>query len=147
MRPKPGTHAGSRSAAPPRLPWHGICDIPPSGTKTRSRASARLGTLPKSAASGPKLEPSRSDGAPMLKIDCEPYPFALEPAQAALVIIDMQRDFLEEGGFASALGNDVDLLRRTIEPTRKLLAAARAARMLVIHTREGHRPDLSDLQP
>jgi biuret amidohydrolase len=83
----------------------------------------------------------------MPTIDCEPYPFALSLPQAALVIIDMQRDFLEVGGFATALGNDVGLLRRTIEPTQRLLAAARAAHLLVIHTREGHRPDLSDLPP
>ena len=80
-------------------------------------------------------------------IDSEPYPFPLDPARAALVIIDMQRDFLEPGGFGAALGNDVSLLRRAIEPTRRVLAAARAAHLLVIHTREGHRPDLSDLPP
>jgi nicotinamidase-related amidase len=83
----------------------------------------------------------------MPMIDCEPYPLAFDPAHAALVIIDMQRDFLEPGGFGAALGNDVSLLRRAIEPTRRVLAAARAAEMLVIHTREGHRPDLSDLPP
>jgi nicotinamidase-related amidase len=64
-----------------------------------------------------------------------------------LVIIDMQRDFLEAGGFGTLLGNDVGLLRRTLAPTKALLEAARAAGMLVIHTREGHRPDLGDLPP
>ena len=59
----------------------------------------------------------------------------------------MQRDFLEPGGFGAILGNDVSLLRRVIEPTHALLAAARQAGMLVIHTREGHRADLSDLAP
>lgn len=83
----------------------------------------------------------------MPMIDCEPYPLAFDRAHAALLIIDMQRDFLEPGGFGAALGNDVSLLRRAIEPTRRVLAAARAAEMLVIHTREGHRPDLSDLPP
>ena len=67
--------------------------------------------------------------------------------RTALVIIDMQRDFLEPGGFGEMLGNDVSQLRRTIEPNRKLLAAWRAGRLLVMHTREGHRPDLSDLPP
>ena len=78
-------------------------------------------------------------------IEAEPYPFGLDPARAALVIIDMQRDFLEPGGFGESLGNDVSLLRRTIDPTKRLLAAARAVGMTVIHTREGHRADLSDL--
>jgi biuret amidohydrolase len=78
-------------------------------------------------------------------IEAEPYSFGLDPARAALVIIDMQRDFLEPGGFGESLGNDVSLLRKTIEPTKRLLAAARAAEMTVIHTREGHRADLADL--
>src|ERR1700741_4644825 len=81
----------------------------------------------------------------MPPIDAEPYEFAFEPAAAALVIIDMQRDFLEPGGFGESLGNDVSLLRKTIEPTKRLLAAARTARMRGIHPREGHRADLTDL--
>jgi nicotinamidase-related amidase len=80
-------------------------------------------------------------------IEAEPYEFAFERETAALVIIDMQRDFLEPGGFGEALGNDVSQLRRTIEPTRHLLEAARGAGLAVIHTREGHRPDLADLAP
>ena len=83
----------------------------------------------------------------MALINAEPYPFDLDPTRAALVIIDMQRDFLEPGGFGAALGNDVSLLRRTIAPCRQLLAQARLAGLTVIHTREGHRSDLSDLPP
>lgn len=83
----------------------------------------------------------------MIDIAAQPYPFEFDSRRCALIIIDMQRDFLEPGGFGDALGNDVSLLRRTIEPTQRLLDAARAAGMLVIHTREGHRPDLSDLPP
>jgi nicotinamidase-related amidase len=79
-------------------------------------------------------------------IAAEPYPFDLVATHAGLVIIDMQRDFLEPGGFGAALGNDA-LLRRTIAPTRRLLDAARMAGLTVIHTREGHRPDLADLPP
>jgi nicotinamidase-related amidase len=83
----------------------------------------------------------------MPMVQAEPYDFELSPARAALVIIDMQRDFLEPGGFGAMLGNDVGQLRRTIEPNRRLLAAWRAAEGLTIHTREGHRPDLADLPP
>ena len=81
----------------------------------------------------------------MAKVDAQPYEFELDPGRCALVIIDMQRDFVDPGGFGEALGNDVSLLRKAIEPTRKVLELARARGMLVIHTREGHRPDLSDL--
>jgi nicotinamidase-related amidase len=81
----------------------------------------------------------------MPAVEAEPYEFQFEPASTALVVIDMQRDFVDPGGFGEALGNDVSLLRKAIGPTRTVLDAARARRMLVIHTREGHRPDLSDL--
>lgn len=80
-------------------------------------------------------------------IEADPYPFPFEPSRAALLIIDMQRDFLEPGGFGAALGNDVGHLRSAIAPTRAVLAAARARGLAVLHTREGHRPDLGDLHP
>jgi nicotinamidase-related amidase len=80
-----------------------------------------------------------------IKIEAEPYPFAFLPANFALLILDMQRDFLELGGFGEMLGNDVSQLRTAIEPNRQLLAAWRAADLMVIHEREGRRPDLSDL--
>jgi nicotinamidase-related amidase len=80
-----------------------------------------------------------------ISIEAEPYVFELAPADAVLLVIDMQRDFLEPGGFGAALGNDVSLLRRAIEPIQNLVKAWRAAGLAVIHTREGHRPDLSDL--
>jgi len=83
----------------------------------------------------------------VLSIAARPYEFEMSPAHTALVIIDMQRDFLEPGGFGDALGNDVLLLRGAIAPIAAVLAAAREAGMLVIHTREGHRPDLADLSP
>src|SRR6202789_748956 len=83
----------------------------------------------------------------IITVEADPYLFEFSPAAAALLIIDMQRDFLEPGGFGEMLGNDVSQLRRTIEPNKALLKAWRAAGGLVIHTREGHRPDLADLPP
>lgn len=83
----------------------------------------------------------------MTVIAAQPYEFEFEPAHTALVLIDMQRDFVEPGGFGAALGNDVSQLRRVIEPLQRLLHAARNAGLLIIHTREGHRPDLADCPP
>ena len=80
-------------------------------------------------------------------IEAKPYEYSLDLPAAALLIIDMQRDFLEPGGFGAMLGNDISQLRRTIEPNKALLAAWRGVGGLVIHTREGHRPDLADLAP
>lgn len=80
-------------------------------------------------------------------ITAEPFDLDLDLDTTALMIIDMQRDFVEPHGFGELLGNDVSMLRSVIEPTRAVLDAARAAGMLVIHTREGHRPDLTDCPP
>jgi nicotinamidase-related amidase len=82
-----------------------------------------------------------------ITVDAEPYAFEFSPATCALLIIDMQRDFLEPGGFGEMLGNDVSQLRSAIEPNRRLLAAWRSKSLPVMHTREGHRPDLTDLPP
>jgi nicotinamidase-related amidase len=80
-------------------------------------------------------------------IQAEPYDFEFDLDSTALVMIDMQRDFVEPGGFGEMLGNDVSLLRSSIEPCKKVLDAARKVGLFIVHTREGHRPDLSDLQP
>lgn len=80
-------------------------------------------------------------------ITAEPFDLDLDLGTTALMIIDMQRDFVEPHGFGELLGNDVSKLRSVIEPTRAVLDAARAAGLLVIHTREGHRPDLTDCPP
>jgi nicotinamidase-related amidase len=83
----------------------------------------------------------------MSVIEAEPYAFDFVPAACALLIIDMQRDFLEPGGFGEMLGNDISQLRGTIAPNQVLLAAWREAGLTVMHTREGHRTDLSCLPP
>jgi nicotinamidase-related amidase len=80
-------------------------------------------------------------------IQAEPFPLEFNVATTALVIIDMQRDFVLPGGFGEKLGNDTSLLLAAVEPTQRVLEAARKKKMFVIHTREGHRPDLSDCPP
>ena len=80
-------------------------------------------------------------------IEAEPAPVAVDFARSALIIIDMQRDFLEPGGFGAALGNDVSRLHAAVGPCAQVLAAARSTGLLVIHTREGHRSDLTDAPP
>jgi nicotinamidase-related amidase len=83
----------------------------------------------------------------MRTVHAEPFDFVFDPARTALVMIDMQRDFIEPGGFGESLGNDVGLLARVVRPARELLDWARDAGLLVVHTRECHRPDLSDCPP
>ena len=80
-------------------------------------------------------------------MEAEPYGFEFDPASTALVVIDMQRDFVEPGGFGEALGNDVSSLQAVIAPCRRVLEAARRIGMTVIHTREGHAADLGDCPP
>ena len=83
----------------------------------------------------------------MADVKAEPYPFVFDPKTCALLMIDFQRDFVEPGGFGEALGNDVTLLHRAVPPAKRVLKAAREHGLLIVHTREGHRPDLTDCPP
>jgi nicotinamidase-related amidase len=81
---------------------------------------------------------------PRVMVEAEPEPLPIDVDRTALVIIDMQRDFLEPGGFGETLGNKVSLLEAAVKPCMAVLDAARRLKMMVIHTREGHRPDMTD---
>ena len=83
----------------------------------------------------------------MTVVEAQPYAFAFDPATTALLVIDMQRDVLLPGGFGETLGNDVAQLASVVTALEAVLPAVRAAGMLVVHTREGHLPDLSDCPP
>jgi nicotinamidase-related amidase len=83
----------------------------------------------------------------MPEVNAQPHPFTFDTDSTALLVIDMQRDFLMPGGFGESLGNDVSQLRRTIEPLAALMAGWRDSGLPIIHTREGHKPDLSDCPP
>jgi nicotinamidase-related amidase len=82
-----------------------------------------------------------------IDVPAEPSAFPLVAGKTALIVIDMQRDFLLPGGFGESLGNDVGQLLKVVPPLAALIAAARSAGVMVIHTREGHRADLSDCPP
>ena len=83
----------------------------------------------------------------MAEVAAQPYPYRFEPRSTALLVIDMQRDFVEPGGFGEALGNDVGRLSAIVPTVRALLDWARRHAITVLHTREGHRPDLADCPP
>ena len=83
----------------------------------------------------------------MREIAALPFGFRLDTSAVALIVIDMQRDFTEPGGFGASLGNDVFRLQAIIPPVRRIIDGFRAAKLPVIHTMECHRPDLSDLHP
>jgi nicotinamidase-related amidase len=83
----------------------------------------------------------------MKTIAAQPFDFTFDPAHTALIVIDMQRDFIEPRGFGATLGNDVSLLSAIVPTVGRLIEAFRAAGLTIIHTRECHRPDLSDCPP
>lgn len=83
----------------------------------------------------------------MLSVPARPYPYPLDPARTALVVIDMQRDFIEKGGFGDSLGNDVARLEAIVPTTAQLIALFRQKGWTIVHTREAHLPDLSDCPP
>ena len=87
----------------------------------------------------------------MTTVDADPYPWpydgTIDPARTALLCIDWQTDFCGKGGYVDAMGYDLNLTRSGLEPTAKVLQAVRNAGWYVVHTREGHRPDLADCPP
>jgi len=83
----------------------------------------------------------------MAEIDAQPFTFRFDPKSTALIVIDMQRDFIEPGGFGESLGNNVSLLQAIVPTVGKLIAGFRKAGLPVIHTKECHRGDLSDCPP
>ena len=83
----------------------------------------------------------------MISVDAKPYTYDLPPGHTALVVIDMQRDFIEPGGFGDALGNDVSRLEAIVPTVARLLALFREKHWPILHTRESHKPDLSDCPP
>jgi len=83
----------------------------------------------------------------LIGVAASPGTFRFSPSKTALIIIDMQRDFIEPGGFGESLGNDVSLLSGIVPVVAQLLALARQQNWLVVHTRESHAPDLSDCPP
>jgi nicotinamidase-related amidase len=83
----------------------------------------------------------------MIEVPAAPFPYALDPAHTALVVIDMQRDFVEPGGFGETLGNDLTPVAAIVPTVARLIALFRAKIWPILHTRESHKPDLSDCPP
>lgn len=83
----------------------------------------------------------------MTEVPARPYPYPFDPAHTALVVIDMQRDFIEKGGFGDSLGNDVARLEAIVPTTARLIGLFRDKGWTIVHTREAHLPDLSDCPP
>ncbi|MEM9008096.1 MAG: cysteine hydrolase [Cyanobacteria bacterium P01_F01_bin.86] len=84
---------------------------------------------------------------PQITVSAKPYPITLDLAHTALLVIDMQNDFCTPGGWASRKGFDITQTQKPIQPLKQLLATLRQTPVTVIHTREGHRADLSDCPP
>src|SRR6266404_787152 len=115
------------------------------------RSAAHRRHLVRLSKSHPALRrtPRSRCGVTMRTIAADPYPWPfdgdLTPQNTTLIIIDMQTDFCGKGGYVEAMGYDIALTRAPIEPIRSVLEAMRSKGYTVIHTREGHRPDLADL--
>ena len=82
-----------------------------------------------------------------IEVEADPFAYYLEPRRTALVVIDMQRDFVEPGGFGATLGNDVTRLQAIVPTVAALIALFRRKGWPIVHTRECHKPDLSDCPP
>src|SRR4051812_40516445 len=94
-----------------------------------------------------RAEMHKPDRSALLTVDAKPYAYTFTPAKTALIVIDMQRDFIEPGGFGDTLGNNIALLAAIVPTTRKLIEICRRHGVCVMHTREAHLRDLSDCPP
>jgi nicotinamidase-related amidase len=83
----------------------------------------------------------------MITVSAQPFAYEFPPDEVALVVIDMQRDFIERGGFGETLGNDVTRLQAIVPTVARLIGLFRREGWFVVHTREGHKADLSDCPP
>ena len=142
-----------------RLPWEDevvhvdgtSCGFAAPTRRTRratccpSRAERAQGSVTTRARS--HADPSRDDVPHVVAADPYPWPYDgdLRPANTALVVIDMQTDFCGVGGYVDKMGYDLSLTRAPIEPIRRCMARCARSASTIIHTREGHRPDLADL--
>lgn len=135
----PSGRSGAPSGFPDAIP--ATTDTPADSNATVNQAAPLVSRATVGTVTTPASQPGASVAAAL------PYPFEFAPERTALIVIDMQNDFCSPGGFGELLGNDIAPVRRIVPTVAALLDAARQSGLAVIHTREGHLPDLSDCPP